>query len=181
MKNLRIIALSDTHGFSYRINEIIKKQPDADFYIFLGDCEDHIMNTNDLKNFFEENPEYKSKFLVVRGNCDTDKTVPFNMVIDAGVHKIYATHGHKQNVSGGYDRIVYEAMREECDIILHGHTHVRCLKKEGDVSIMCPGSAGMPRDGKPASFGIIDILSDGSFDMHIADVWYILIYIIWWK
>ena len=170
MKNLRIIALSDTHGFSYRINEIIKKQPDADFYIFLGDCEDHIMNTNDLKNFFEENPEYKSKFLFVRGNCDTDKTVPFNMVIDAGVHKIYATHGHKQNVSGGYDRIVYEAMREECDIILHGHTHVRCLKKEGDVSIMCPGSAGMPRDGKPASFGIIDILSDGSFDMHIADV-----------
>lgn len=170
MKNLRIIALSDTHGFSYRINEIIKKQPDADFYIFLGDCEDRIMNTNDLKNFFEENPEYKSKFLVVRGNCDTDKTVPFNMVIDAGVHKIYATHGHKQNVSGGYDRIVYEAMREECDIILHGHTHVRCLKKEGDVSIMCPGSAGMPRDGKPASFGIIDILLDGSFDMHIADV-----------
>ena len=170
MKNLRIIALSDTHGFSYRINEIIKKQPDADFYIFLGDCEDRIMNTNDLKNFFEENPEYKSKFLVVRGNCDTDKTVPFNMVIDAGGHKIYATHGHKQNVSGGYDRIVYEAMREECDIILHGHTHVRCLKKEGDVSIMCPGSAGMPRDGKPASFGIIDILSDGSFDMHIADV-----------
>ena len=170
MKNLRIIALSDTHGFSYRINEIIKKQPDADFYIFLGDCEDHIMNTNDLKNFFEENPEYKSKFLVVRGNCDTDKTVPFNMVIDAGVHKIYATHGHKQNVSGGYDRIVYEAMREECDIILHGHTHVRCLKKEGNVSIMCPGSAGMPRDGKPASFGIIDILSNGSFDMHIADV-----------
>lgn len=170
MKNLRIIALSDTHGFSYRINEIIKKQPDADFYIFLGDCEDRIMNTNDLKNFFEENPEYKSKFLVVRGNCDMDKTVPFNMVIDAGGHKIYATHGHKQNVSGGYDRIVYEAMREECDIILHGHTHVRCLKKEGDVSIMCPGSAGMPRDGKPASFGIIDILSDGSFDMHIADV-----------
>ena len=170
MKNLRIIALSDTHGFSYRINEIIKKQPDADFYIFLGDCEDRIMNTNDLKNFFEENPEYKSKFLVVRGNCDTDKTVPFNMVIDAGGHKIYATHGHKQNVSGGYDRIVYEAMREECDIILHGHTHVRCLKKEGDVSIMCPGSAGMPRDGKPASFGIIDILSDGSFDMHVADV-----------
>ena len=170
MKNLRIIALSDTHGFSYRINEIIKIQPDADFYIFLGDCEDRIMNTNDLKNFFEENPEYKSKFLVVRGNCDTDKTVPFNMVIDAGVHKIYATHGHKQNVSGGYDRIVYEAMREECDIILHGHTHVRCLKKEGDVSIMCPGSVGMPRDGKPASFGIIDILSDGSFDMHIADV-----------
>ena len=181
MKNLRIIALSDTHGFSYRINEIIKKQPDADFYIFLGDCEDRIMNTNDLKNFFEENPEYKSKFLVVRGNCDTDKTVPFNMVIDAGVHKIYATHGHKQNVSGGYDRIVYEAMREECDIIIHGHTHVRSIRKEGYITIMCPGSAGMPRDGKPASFGIIDILSDGSFDMHIADVWYILIYIIWRK
>lgn len=170
MKNLRIIALSDTHGLSGNIDKIIEKQPDADIYLFLGDCENAISGTNDLEKFFERKPEYKTKFLIVRGNCDTDKTVPFNMVVDAGVHKIYITHGHKQNVSGGYGKIVYEAMRDECDIIIHGHTHVRSIRKEGYISIMCPGSAALPRDGKPASFGIIDILSDGSFDMNIADV-----------
>lgn len=170
MKNLRIVAISDTHGLSSSIDKIIEKQPDADAYVFLGDAENSFTGTNDLESFFERKPEYEKKFLCVRGNCDTDASVPFNIALDAGIHKIYLTHGHKQNVSGGYDRIVYEAMREECDIVLHGHTHVRYIGREGNVRIMCPGSAGMPRDGKPKSFGIVDILSDGTVEMHTADV-----------
>ncbi|MFQ9800502.1 MAG: metallophosphoesterase family protein [Clostridia bacterium] len=42
------------------------------------------------------------------------------------------------------------------DLLLHGHTHIYKAQKEGDVHVANPGSITLPKDGLPASYGVLD-------------------------
>ena len=45
---------------------------------------------------------------------------------------------------------------ERGDILMFGHTHVYMLKKEDGVIYFNPGSTSFPKNGNPATYGVMD-------------------------
>lgn len=117
---MRIIVLSDTHGNPKVLETILARHADADACIHLGDGE------GDVKLFLSCHPEWESKFYAVRGNCDFNSSLPISRTIDLiPGHRIFAVHGHRHAIRYTPDILVEEAIAEDCNIVLHGHTHVR--------------------------------------------------------
>ena len=87
-----------------------------------------------------------------------------------GGHKIYAVHGHREGVGMGLSALRYNALQNECDIALYGHTHIPYLdENEDDVTILNPGSISLPRqDDRKKTYAIIDIdeYDTVSYELH---------------
>jgi len=83
---------------------------------------------------------------IVRGNTDYDAKLLNANVIEAGGHRIFATHGHLYQVDMRLDLLRFAALENDCDIAMYGHTHVPYLEEDpDDVTILNPGSISKPR------------------------------------
>ena len=83
---------------------------------------------------------------IVRGNTDYDAKLLNANVIEAGGHRIFATHGHLYQVDMRLDLLRFAALENDCDIAMYGHTHVPYLEEDPeDVTILNPGSISKPR------------------------------------
>ena len=83
---------------------------------------------------------------IVRGNTDYDVKLLNANVIEAGGHRIFATHGHLYQVDMRLDLLRFAALENDCDIAMYGHTHVPYLEEDpDDVTILNPGSISKPR------------------------------------
>lgn len=137
---MRIIVLSDTHGNPKVLETILARHADADACIHLGDGE------GDVKLFLSCHPEWESKFYAVRGNCDFNSSLPISRTIDLiPGHRIFAVHGHRHAIRYTPDILVEEAIAEDCNIVLHGHTHVRrneSQRRLSDESRQCRSATG---------------------------------------
>jgi putative phosphoesterase len=49
------------------------------------------------------------------------------------------------------------AKEYDAQVVVFGHTHRRYLRQYNDITIMNPGSIGLPRDGKHGTFAIVSI------------------------
>ena len=164
---MKIIVMSDSHGSFAALQKVVKRQQDADLFVFLGDGE------RDLNLLFTGLPSLEEKFLVINGNCDAGLLLPqarsvWEYSLPYG-HKLFATHGHRFDVYFSADPLLHEAAQCHADIVLYGHTHCRDMRYEDGVYILNPGSLGAPRDGKPASYGVIS-LSEKGILVNIAEV-----------
>lgn len=158
---MKLIVISDTHGRSHLIDELLSRHKSYDALIFLGDG---------LRDFLGREP---LGFVAVRGNCDGFSLSPSlsapeerELVFD-GV-KILALHGHSKGVKSGLERLAAHGVEVDADIVLYGHTHVaderyypkgsvflgKTLSKP--MYLFNPGSLGAPR-GSDATFGVIEI------------------------
>lgn len=156
---MKIIVISDTHGRSDRVAEVLSRHSRYDALLFLGD------GLRDLDT------QSLGGLSAVRGNCDvfalgdgfpTERT----LVLD-GI-KIFMTHGHAYSVKSGTERLAAHAASVGADIAMYGHTHVAreqyypadselCgVKTEKPLYVFNPGSLGEPRGSEP-SFGVIEI------------------------
>ena len=160
---MRIIVISDTHGDYAHLESVIMRNTDADWIFHLGDGE------TELDRFVTSHPALAPKIIHVAGNCDYDSLSPDFFILEAGDHKIFATHGHKYGVRSSLQHLRYIARENGCDIVLFGHTHERLDAYEDGMWLFNPGSAACPRDGLKPSFGNIDI-SDYGVLVNIADV-----------
>lgn len=161
---MRIIVLSDSHGDYFALEKVVMRNTDADWIFHLGDGE------RELDRLIITHPAIAPKIIHVAGNCDYDslsEDVCILPVVEG--HKILATHGHKYGVRCSVERLKMLAEEKGCDIILFGHTHVRCMRYEDGFHIMNPGSCSCPRDEYAPSFGHIDI-SPAGVVMNIANV-----------
>ena len=93
------------------------------------------------------------------GTCDNSQVFQFDkgryedMVLDG--FYVTVTHGDQ---FGTPNPIVLRENFPEAEIILYGHTHVPLLELvDKTVTVMNPGSAGQPTDGRPASVGIMEL------------------------
>ena len=162
---MRIIVISDTHGRYNALSSVILSNMSANAFIHLGDGEEEFLQLID--NF----PSLAPKFYYVKGNCDYGSQRQEFLTLDiAPGHRILATHGHRFGVNYGKAGILDKAKEHRCNIILHGHTHVRCNTYENGIYILNPGSASRPRDGFPPSYAFIDLLPDGKAIANIIDV-----------
>lgn len=144
---MRIVVLSDAHGFSAPIERAIEQsKPDAVIY-----CGDGVEKAEDMSYLYPD-----IKFYLVKGNCDFGD-YPIEQEINIASKTIFFAHGHTYSVKSGYDEIIKEAKRRCVDILLFGHTHTAFCEYNEGMYIMNPGSCVRPNIGRP-SYGFIDIV-----------------------
>ena len=84
----------------------------------------------------------------MRGNCDAEvdqMVLEFPVLADyavlpVGRRLIYATHGHIYHVKN-------LPPLAPGDVLLHGHTHVPAVRKDGEHYYVNPGSVSIPKEG----------------------------------
>lgn len=146
---MRIVAFSDTHKNIWGIYDMLKKQPNADWYVFLGDGQDEFEEIKEL---------YPHKnFVAVKGNCDSFSTLPTDFTIDVNGVKVLCTHGHNYYVKSGTGVIFEKAKQMGAKIILHGHTHTPNHEVRDGIHLICPGAL----SGYKPTFAWIDITEKG--------------------
>ena len=156
---MKIVVMSDSHGSYTALDKIVKRHADADMFIHLGDGE------RELNTLFMKSPELEEKFHCCKGNCDYLNVIEIMKkveIIDLPYgHRIFATHGDQFQVKSGTARIVYEARKNQADIVLYGHTHYGENRYEDGIYILNPSSIYTPRDGKPPRYAVISVSEKG--------------------
>lgn len=137
---LRILVMSDSHGrnenVELAIEQVREEIGEFQMLIHLGDVGD----AREIESLAGV-PCY-----IVRGNTDYDVNLLNANVIEAGGHRIFATHGHLYQVDMRLDLLRFAALENDCDIAMYGHTHVPYLEEDpDDVTILNPGSISKPR------------------------------------
>lgn len=137
---LRILIMSDSHGRNENVElaiaQVREEIGEFQMLIHLGDVGD----ARELESLAGV-PCY-----IVRGNTDYDAKLLNANVIEAGGHRIFATHGHLYQVDMRLDLLRFAALENDCDIAMYGHTHVPYLEVDpDDVTILNPGSISKPR------------------------------------
>ena len=137
---LRILVMSDSHGRNENVELAIAQVREGigefQMLIHLGDVGD----AREIESLAGV-PCY-----IVRGNTDYDAKLLNANVIEAGGHRIFATHGHLYQVDMRLDLLRFAALENDCDIAMYGHTHVPYLEEDpDDVTILNPGSISKPR------------------------------------
>ena len=80
-----LIAISDTHGSSEPLFELIPRIEENYFTVHLGD------GFTDFKSVYCQFPK---KTYAVRGNCDFFQTLPEEEVLEIEQSRILCCHGH---------------------------------------------------------------------------------------
>lgn len=137
---LRILIMSDSHGRNENVElaiaQVREEIGEFQMLIHLGDVGD----AREIESLAGV-PCY-----IVRGNTDYDAKLLNANVIEAGGHRIFATHGHLYQVDMRLDLLRFAALENNCDIAMYGHTHVPYLEEDpDDVTILNPGSISKPR------------------------------------
>lgn len=156
---MRLVVFSDTHGNFRAAREIVERNENVYTFIFLGDGEREI---DQLRIVYPE-----KMILNVAGNCDYNSFTPNSDLYNAGKVKVLFTHGHRFNVKYGTDMLLAKAKEVGAEIALFGHTHERYYKYVDGVTLLNPGSASCPRDGKPPCYAFIDITPNGIMCNHV--------------
>lgn len=152
---MRILVISDTHQNYRNLEQIVRRNLDADLFIHLGDGE------SECSLLLSSIPEIADRFHYLKGNCDYGH-YPITKSIDLMPgHRLFATHGHRYGVKSTLTHLTQTAREDGCDIALYGHTHQSKSIYEDGVYVLNPGSASCPRDGNPPSFGIVDVSRAG--------------------
>ena len=144
---MKILVTADTHGHYNQISDYILDNNDIDLLIHAGDGVDDVMNIHN---------ETGIDYYVVNGNNDFFTNHEFDEIININDFRIFLSHGHNYNVDFSYDDLVKNAKENNCNIVIHGHTHRYVNKYIDDILILNPGSIFLPRDGNP-SFVIMTI------------------------
>lgn len=145
---MRIVVVSDSHGDRYGMFEALEKEPTAEYVYFLGDG---YREFEDLECAYEG----RLGFVKVRGNCDLGCNFAARDIRTVNNCKIYATHGYMERVKYGIYELEHEARRENCNLVLFGHTHEKLNTYRDGILFFNPGSL---RDG---FYGVVDITDKG--------------------
>lgn len=164
------LILSDVHGCTDRLLQVLSLHRGALGVLFLGDG---------LAEVGEAVSAAGLPLYAVRGNCDalTATVTPAEdeLVLSLGSHRILLLHGHTVGVKGGGDGgMIARAHAHDADVVLYGHTHVRDERylragEGGPLTLFNPGSLGHPMGGAP-SFGTLAVSDCGDLLFGFGEV-----------
>ncbi len=149
---MRVLVISDSHGETSGIREILERHGDIDHIFFLGDGARDMMRLS---------AEYGTQLHLAAGNCDIfelSRLYELERICDTTV--LY-THGHQIGVKYGTEKLKEAAKKVGAKLALYGHTHCPKIDYEDGIYIVNPGSVAQPRDGSKKSYAIIDICKQG--------------------
>ena len=151
-KPVTIVLVSDNHGSVSPLEYVLDAHRDADYFIHCGDAE--------LPTFM------LGGFAVVQGNNDDYNQFPSHRILEAGGHRIYICHGHRDMFFGHFDMLAAKAVANHCDCVFFGHTHIPFDREIGGVRVLNPGSIWMNRDGSSPSYMIVR-LAEGVISVEL--------------
>ena len=158
---MRILIVSDTHGYNEDFYEVLKKTGEPDLLIHAGD----------LQGLEKELPRLvKCDIQMVSGNNDFSLSLKQEQVFDVEGYRFLLTHGHREGVYYGTDRLLYKAMQYEANVVVFGHTHKPVIEYDNDSGIWLinPGSLTFPRQlNRKPSFILADIDRQGEIHFTI--------------
>ena len=161
---MKLMIASDIHGSAYFAKEVVEmfKKEDADYLVLLGDLLYHGPRNPLPKDY---NPQevanvlnaMKDKIIAVRGNCDSEvdqMVLEFPMMADYNLiplqtRKVMVSHGHL------YHEENLQTSLACGDIFIFGHIHIPVLKQVAGVYILNPGSATLPKENHPNTYGVL--------------------------
>lgn len=146
---MKILVVSDTHGYNEKLWDIIEKEEPFDMMVHCGDLEcdpSYIRNKVDCTlHMVAGNNDY---------NPDMDRVRTFNI----GKYKAVLTHGHRQHIYSSLDGLYYLGMENQADIVFFGHIHIPVVRQEGPVMLVNPGSLTYPRQsGRQPSYAVMTV------------------------
>lgn len=152
----KILIISDSHGEEDCVLQAFERvQPDM--VLHLGD---HDRDVRCLESRCPQIP-----IVALRGNCDMMSRAPMEFNTDIEGVRLFAAHGHLQNVKGGMLHMSYAAREAGAKLCLFGHTHRAVLTESFGTIFMNPGACG---GGRP-SYGVA-ILNNGAIQANIYDL-----------
>ena len=148
---MKALIVSDTHGMDKNFYEVIKKVGSFDMLIHAGDLQG---SERDIENAV---PGHAVK--MVTGNNDFGSYLSSVEEFEFDGYQVLLTHGHRDGVYYGTDRLIYKAAEMGANIVIYGHTHMPSIEYDQDLHIWAvnPGSLTLPRqDGRRPSFAIME-------------------------
>ena len=155
---MKILVVADTHKNFEVLDLCVRKNPDAEMLIHLGDGEHEF---NDIRSKYPQ-----MAMIYVRGNCDFGNHDEVHVAKVSG-YRIFCCHGHTLGVHDGLGDLVATAKKNKCNIALYGHTHLYKTEVIDGVFVMNPGSLDSPRNHNKPTFGVIDLDEEGKIKMNI--------------
>jgi uncharacterized protein len=135
---LKIFVLADTHDKLPRL--VLDLAHEADEIWHLGDvCAESVL---------DELRAIGPPLTFVRGNCDSNAEWP--LVVDLV----------RNSVQFRLQHIPPDLPPSDCDVLLHGHTHVPRNEIVGHVRFLNPGCVTRPNRGAPPSVARLTISAD---------------------
>lgn len=134
---MKIVVMSDSHGNRKRIDEILKRNPDAFAFLHAGDLDDDCKNYPDL--------------YLVKGNNDYYFNLPEEVSLrfaGVGIYMTHSNHLYYERIK----RLVERAKELNCQIAVYGHTHCVDDQTIDGIRVLNPGSLYYNRDRKPIGY-----------------------------
>ena len=144
---MRILVVSDSHGFADAVRRAIIAEGNFAMMIHLGDGASDVQAAQSL---LDGRP-----FLQVRGNCDFAQALPETIVTQEGGRTLYCTHGHQQRVKYGTQLLIRSAREANADIALYGHTHEPVQQYADGLYVCNPGALRM------GQYAVLEIVPQG--------------------
>src|SRR5437868_2669860 len=146
----KVLVIADTHNrLPANVSALVKE---VDEIWHLGDvCTPTLLDELRL---------FGPPVTVVRGNCDSEFAWP--MVIDLV----------RQSVRFRLQHIPPPPHRppKDCDVLLHGHTHVPRDETIGGVRFLNPGCVTRPNRGAPPSVAWLNVSDDGKLTWELKSL-----------
>lgn len=133
---MKILLVSDSHGEIDSLKALIKRYPQMDLYLHLGDSE-----LSDL----DIHP-----YIAVKGNCDFFYSYPESREIPTEFAPILLAHK---------PTFIY-AYHGEAKIFIHGHTHKPFIGMKNDIITINPGSISYPRSDFGRTYATMETSHD---------------------
>lgn len=160
---MKILVVSDTHGYNGNLYKAIEREKPFDLLIHCGDLS---MTIEELSDFVD------CPVFACAGNNDFFYNLKQEELFKIYDHTALLLHGHRQGVSYGIDNLLYKAAERDADIVLFGHTHVPFIDEIDGITVINPGSLTYPRQERHIeTYVVINATSDGEIE---ADIKYLV-------
>ena len=152
----RILLCSDIHGCVWNYEQTIAEAGSIDAIMIAGDVGARI---SDLMAITPNIPVY-----AVAGNNDMFQThLPKWKVVTEGRHRIFMAHGHMHGVYMSLDSLEKDARKNNCDIVIFGHTHRYFMSERKGILFLNPGALkGMARYSY-RTYMVLEFEDDGTY------------------
>lgn len=146
---MKILIVSDTHGYNENMWEAIEREEPFDMMIHCGDIEDDPARIRD---------KVDCTLHMVAGNNDYNPDLDRVRTFNIGKYKGLVVHGHRYGVYSELDRLYYLGVENQADFVFFGHVHIPIVQQEGPVLLVNPGSLTYPRQqGRKASYAVMTV------------------------
>lgn len=154
---MKVLVLSDSHGFSSFAERAVRENEDCKTVFFLGD------GLRDIEKTAEKFPD--REYICVAGNNDfysRENTEAYKHISSV---TIMACHGHLFNVRFSLRDLINSANSVRANLVLYGHTHIQKMYND-PVTGICAVNPGALCDGKYCMLTI----ENGGYDIEFSSV-----------